>query len=47
MLSERGVVIYPGKLSDEKVFRIGNIGDISFETLDGCLNIIQDVTTKL
>jgi 2-aminoethylphosphonate-pyruvate transaminase len=47
MLSERGVVIYPGKLSDEKVFRIGNIGDISFETLNGCLNIIQDVTTKL
>lgn len=47
MLSGRGVVIYPGKLSDEKVFRIGNIGHISSEELDGCLNIIQDVKTKL
>ena len=46
LLSDNGVVIYPGKLSDEKVFRIGNIGDISQRELDITLDIIEHVTTK-
>ncbi|MBJ6360078.1 2-aminoethylphosphonate--pyruvate transaminase [Paenibacillus sp. GCM10012307] len=32
-LKEKGFVIYPGKLSEEHVFRIGTIGDISMEKM--------------
>ena len=28
-IKDRGYVIYPGKMTDEDTFRIGNIGDIS------------------
>ena len=46
LLSERGVVIYPGKLSDEKVFRIGNIGFISQQEIEKALDIIENVTNE-
>jgi len=43
LLAEKGVIIYPGKLSDEKVFRIGNIGNISLEEMNNALDIIEQV----
>jgi 2-aminoethylphosphonate-pyruvate transaminase len=46
LLSENGVVIYPGKLSDEKVFRIGNIGNISLIEMNNALDIIEKVTKE-
>jgi len=43
LLAEKNVVIYPGKLAKEKVFRLGNIGDISREELDYAMDCIEDV----
>lgn len=36
-LKTKGFVIYPGKLSDEDTFRIGNIGDIRLEDIERLL----------
>jgi 2-aminoethylphosphonate-pyruvate transaminase len=40
-LSERGFVIYPGKLSQEPCFRIGTIGRIGVEEIEGLLAAIR------
>lgn len=42
-LNKKNVIIYPGKLSEEKVFRIGNIGDINYSELNKALNTIENV----
>jgi 2-aminoethylphosphonate-pyruvate transaminase len=40
-LSEMGFVIYPGKLSQEPCFRIGTIGRIGVEEIEGLLEAIR------
>jgi 2-aminoethylphosphonate-pyruvate transaminase len=40
-LSEMGFVIYPGKLSKEPCFRIGTIGRIGVEEIEGLLAAIR------
>ncbi|MFC2947030.1 2-aminoethylphosphonate--pyruvate transaminase [Virgibacillus sediminis] len=37
----RGYVLYPGKLTDEDTFRIGNIGEIYQEDMEELCNIIE------
>ena len=41
-LNERGFVIYPGKLSQEDCFRIGNIGRIFAQDIRNLLSAIED-----
>jgi len=43
LLSERGYVIYPGKLSKEDCFRIGNIGKINKGIINDLLSNIHEV----
>ena len=38
---ERDVIIYPGKINNKKVFRIGNIGDITLEEIEYALSEIK------
>ncbi|WP_342438865.1 2-aminoethylphosphonate--pyruvate transaminase [Paenibacillus sp. FSL L8-0436] len=46
-LKERGYVIYPGKLSDVQVFRIGSIGDVHLEDMVGlCAAILSYATNN-
>ncbi|ALC89297.1 2-aminoethylphosphonate--pyruvate aminotransferase [Bacillus sp. FJAT-18017] len=40
-VKERGYVLYPGKLTDEPTFRIGNIGDIHEEDIEEVCAIIE------
>ena len=40
-VKERGYVLYPGKLTDEDTFRIGNIGEIYQEDIEELCNIIE------
>ena len=40
-VKERGYVLYPGKLTDEDTFRIGNIGEIYEEDIEELCNIIE------
>ncbi|MDZ4845508.1 MAG: 2-aminoethylphosphonate--pyruvate transaminase [Chitinophagales bacterium] len=42
-LSDRGFMIYPGKLSKANAFRIGNIGQIFPEDVDALIKAIQAV----
>ncbi len=42
-LSERGFVIYPGKLTREACFRIGTIGDLKPADMEALLRAIRDV----
>ena len=42
-LKAKGYVIYPGKVSDADCFRVGNIGEIYPEDIDGLLAAISDV----
>ena len=42
-LNNKGYVIYPGKLSREKAFRIGHIGQIFPEDIKGLLQAIAEV----
>jgi 2-aminoethylphosphonate-pyruvate transaminase len=46
-LSEMGYVIYPGKLSQEPCFRIGTIGRLSEEEMEGLLAAIREVVTPV
>lgn len=39
-IKERGYVIYPGKLTEQKTFRIGNIGEIYREDIEKVVGII-------
>lgn len=41
-LKTKGFVIYPGKLSDEDTFRIGNIGDITLKDIERLLEAIKE-----
>ncbi len=42
-LSERGFVIYPGKLSKANAFRIGNIGQIFPEDIKALIRAVEEV----
>ncbi|HEY2422373.1 MAG TPA: 2-aminoethylphosphonate--pyruvate transaminase, partial [Neobacillus sp.] len=41
-VKERGYVLYPGKLTDENTFRIGNIGEIYQEDIEDLCRIIEE-----
>jgi 2-aminoethylphosphonate-pyruvate transaminase len=41
-LKERGFIIYPGKLADNKTFRIANIGDITFNEVNSFLLHVEE-----
>ncbi|MEG0373967.1 MAG: 2-aminoethylphosphonate--pyruvate transaminase, partial [Enterococcus sp.] len=40
-LKEHGFVIYPGKISSQECFRIGNIGEIYPEDIDRLVEVIE------
>lgn len=46
-LSDRGLVIYPGKLSLMDAFRIGNIGHLFPEDIQALLNAIREVLAEM
>lgn len=46
-LSDRGLVIYPGKLSLMDAFRIGNIGYIFPKDIEALLSAIKEVLTEM
>jgi 2-aminoethylphosphonate-pyruvate transaminase len=46
-LSDRGLVIYPGKLSLMDAFRIGNIGYIFPKDIEALLSAIKEVLTQM
>lgn len=39
-IKERGYAIYPGKLTDEETFRLGNIGEIYPEDIERVTEIL-------
>jgi phosphonoacetaldehyde hydrolase len=43
LLRHNGFVIYPGKLTKEKTFRIGTIGDINKTDIDHSLMLIKEI----
>ncbi len=45
-IKERGYAIYPGKVSDADVFRIGNIGEIYTEDIEKLYSIFADFISK-
>lgn len=45
-IKERGYAIYPGKLTDANVFRIGNIGEIYKEDIEKLCNIFEEYLSK-
>jgi 2-aminoethylphosphonate-pyruvate transaminase len=46
-LSERGFIIYPGKLTAEPCFRIGTIGRISPSDIEALLRAMKEVLSLL
>lgn len=46
-LSDRGFIIYPGKLTQEPCFRVGTIGRISFRDIDALLSAIRQVLSEM
>ena len=46
-LSDKGFVIYPGKLTQADCFRIGNIGKIFEQDIQGLLQAIQDTLAEM
>ena len=46
-LKERGYVIYPGKLTEQDTFRLGNIGEIYEEDVEKILQIFKEYTEGL
>lgn len=46
-LNERGMVIYPGKLSQADCFRIGNIGDLHAGDIESLLKHIKEVKDEM
>jgi len=46
-LSEKGHVIYPGKLTEEECFRIGNIGQLDGEDVQALLAAIKETIAEL
>ncbi len=45
-IKERGYAIYPGKLTDADVFRVGNIGEIYKEDIEKLCDIFADYLNK-
>lgn len=45
-IKKRGYAIYPGKLTDANVFRIGNIGEIYKEDIDKLCDIFAEYLSK-
>ena len=41
-IKERGYAIYPGKLTDADVFRVGNIGEIYKEDIEKLCDIFAE-----
>jgi 2-aminoethylphosphonate-pyruvate transaminase len=41
LLKEQGFVIYPGKVTDQDTFRIGNIGDIFSTDMDALIRAVE------
>lgn len=46
-LSDRGMVIYPGKLTQADCFRIGSIGQLYPRDMQNLLSAVRDVLTKM
>jgi 2-aminoethylphosphonate-pyruvate transaminase len=46
-LSQRGMLIYPGKLTAEECFRIGNIGRIAVEEMNALLTAIRETLAQM
>jgi 2-aminoethylphosphonate-pyruvate transaminase len=46
-LSERGFVIYPGKVTDAPTFRIGNIGQVFLPDISALIGAIKDVLAEM
>lgn len=45
-LFERGVTLYPGKVSDLDTFRVSNLGDLNLEDIDLYLNLLKEYLHK-
>ncbi|MDO7905616.1 2-aminoethylphosphonate--pyruvate transaminase [Paenibacillus sp. JX-17] len=46
-LYQKGVTIYPGKLSQQRTFRIGVIGAVNADDIDHCLGYIEEYLTMI
>lgn len=46
-LSERGMVIYPGKVTQEEAFRVGNIGHLFPEDMEELLGHVREVVAEM
>ena len=46
-LNERGYVIYPGKLTVANTFRIGCIGRLGVDVIEGVLSAISEVLEQM
>lgn len=46
-LAERGLVIYPGKLTEAETFRVGNIGRLFRADIDALVAAIAEVLTEM
>ena len=46
-LSERGLVIYPGKVTQADCFRVGNIGDLHAEDMDRLVLGVREVLQEM
>jgi 2-aminoethylphosphonate-pyruvate transaminase len=47
LLKKKGFTIYPGKLLNKKVFRLGNIGHISYEDIKNFLREVDNVLKEM
>ncbi|KAK4305715.1 hypothetical protein Pmani_022404 [Petrolisthes manimaculis] len=46
-LAERGLVIYPGKVTSAECFRIGNIGDLHTHDINTLLQAVKEVMVQM
>lgn len=46
-IKKRGYAIYPGKLTDQDTFRIGNIGEIYIEDMEHVADILEEYLTLM
>ncbi len=46
-LSDKGKIIYPGKITKAACFRIGNIGDLHTEDMHGLIDSIKEVLNDM
>ena len=45
-LKREGYVIYPGKLTDQETFRLGNIGDLSMNDVERILELFERIVRR-